>query len=380
MTRQWTPLRRALVVAWMMARVATPLTSRAGDEAPGAARAEYDSPNSAALDGLIAGRAELHSGTCRVVWERNGWATVHYDVIFDFDAENLRFDLRVDEANRKIQEIRTPHERVLHVAGSKVIARQPPSEKISVADAVPLDPRVAGFITLAEFNSGSTWRTTSDHLRNDLPERAVSNDAAGLLRIECANNRTIEVPFLNSETNIQETVTRHQSYRRVIWVDPQKGFAPVRLEVWNGYGDDLEKARNNSVRRALTETSWRQIDETWLPTRCVMRDVASPARQGDSTTTQGELTFEWQSINIPVDSAAFTPEGLGADVGTFVTNTRLGPSVIESYIGDAPADGPNEIGAPTSNVALIVAAVLAVLFVVVVFLLRSARKQPQPKS
>jgi hypothetical protein len=322
---RYTPLRALVMVIGGL-----PFSPIAAVRAVEGADAAAPSDATRVADAMWSSLQELHTGVCRVHWTYSGLKikeAATYVVAFDFDRDLLRYDRRDEGArgrNHRIQEVRGPNERLLHVSGSHVVERLPPGEKIAVRHALPIDPRVVGLLDLRAFISGTTWRQLHDLLAG-MEGPTAHTEAEPVVRIDW--QRTDEMVARREGSS--EKVKIVQRYRRTVWVDTSNGLTPIRCEQQATF-DGQEPA--GQTLPSLGETKWARNGSVYVPTECVMRDEA--------TNAEGRLSFEWISVNGGVDDKAFTIEGLEVDPETLVVNKTLGPKIIEKTVNPRVTPGP----------------------------------------
>lgn len=283
-------------------------------------------------------RQDLHTGVCRVRWHYvfppHIDETAHYTVAFDFDRDLLRYDKREEERNRRIQEVRRPDERLLTVSGSHVVSRKPPGEEIAVGGAIPIDPRVIGLENIPGFMLGATWRSVRE-VQSKFGDPTASQEDGGVFRVNWEFTEPLTVKVKDGPP-----INVVQRFHTTLWIDTIRGFTPVR-QVYQFSIDGQKQTRQTSPH--LTETTWAPKGGTYVPIECVMH--------GEENMREGKLTFDWLSVNEPVDEKLFTVAGLQVDPNTLVVNHKLGPKIIEKKINQSNGDNdtPSQIDDATTN-------------------------------
>jgi hypothetical protein len=269
------------------------------------------------LDGVWAGRQDLHSGVCRAVWELS-MPTYHeqqrYSIWFDYDQELKRIDRASLDGNVFVHRVDRPTEKILYVNDTLLATRKAPDpgdRSGGVRNGGPFDARSVGLLTLQEALVGKMMRGgfRTDHSTGP-PTTARDGK---LLRIDWDHGNMVA----------HEGGSHFERYRRLFWIDPEKSFAPVRLESWRAIGDTSEAPLKLG---STTVTEWARVRDVWVPRHCHLESKQPAERAAD-------LTFEWLSVNEPVDESTFTVSGLGLPDGTAVQDCRLGTPIVEYVVG-----------------------------------------------
>ncbi|PQO27621.1 hypothetical protein C5Y96_19025 [Blastopirellula marina] len=177
-------------------------------------------------------------------------------------------------------------------------------------------------------------------------------------------------------------ITGPEDRRFTIWVDTQNGFTPIRLQ-WQFYkiGSSGEWLDPFEVH----EIGWRQSSSEWVPTSYRMNtQIALPSRSKPDKLENGtpatreihyDLSFNWKSINEPLDDTLFEYESMELPVGTSLVDARSGDRERLGTTGVAS-------GQPTAPEVrtrspwvwlLVIGNVLFVIAVIAYFVARSRR-------
>jgi hypothetical protein len=101
------------------------------------------------------------------------------------------------------------------------------------------------------------------------------------------------------------------------WTDERVGLQVVRQQTTR----DEQAYQSRGLRVPVvseSETTWTQINGTWIPVSLTMQTRAR------LTTTRLQLTFDWQSVNQGVTDDAFDWQAWDLPSGAFVVDQRLG--------------------------------------------------------
>ena len=112
-----------------------------------------------------------------------------------------------------------------------------------------------------------------------------------------------------------------------IWFDSKRSCVPVRMEV----AVNVPNAKPSIV----TETIWTEIGEIWLPSSFHAVSYVIPNRE------ELHLSFEWKSVNKPIDAEVFSWKGFEVPPGTRVVS---GWKTIDSTpkVGEDPEAPPKK--------------------------------------
>jgi hypothetical protein len=152
----------------------------------------------------------------------------------------------------------------------------------------PFDVRLIGCLGWARtdraFKSGESWEEYFAHVENQPADEVATEEDL------------IRLTWLHSPDEPGGVESRHD-----LWLDPQRGFCPVRHEVARRRsGGDLDWS--DAVVDRI-EVNWRKIDEVWVPMDLIQeRPRTVPQRR--------ELQFVWHSVNQPIDPSVFTLDGM----------------------------------------------------------------------
>lgn len=312
-----------LVIAlWLGAGLAFRSAVRADEPTvPQSRLYQYMTPKATLAD-LVNSREKLHSGVARGHWT---WTTKTYKettdwrLYFDYDRGCSRVDRRVLNDGHRIIRVDTPVESLIYVPSSvprsDVISRLPPGAP-ALAHGYVFDVRTTGLAALISVKgNAATWPRFLAMLERDgRPTLHTEDD--GTLCATWRKTRVVETP----NGNLLER------FGHSFWVDSKRGFVPVRATFFSGASPD--PSIDGSKISAIVETEWTEMQGIMVPRRC--------AWQLPLNDQSAELTFEWESVNGPVDEKLFTPEGLDAPKGTLILNKRLGQEFIEATIGEEP--------------------------------------------
>jgi hypothetical protein len=152
--------------------------------------------------------------------------------------------------------------------------------------------------------------------------------------------------------------------RRTLWIDEQRGYTPVHLEVV----DRLESNRSREWDdpTIVSDVTWVETSGVWVPKTYRIEEKLPSGR-----FTSYEFVFEWESVNEPVLEQLFTVEGFNLPKGTYLIDSRLGQPIVTGAVGrnSVPEFGilrshhepPRNKAKPTVVVSVGVTVVLAVL-------------------
>ena len=260
-------------------------------------------------DGMWDRCERLLSGVLTIEETRRGPAIADADgeheylIAFDHEAKCFRHDHRY--GGRHVQWARTPAESLLHVAGTYVLTRDPPDKPVVVDGSQAFDLRLLGAATYGELS----MRFPYDDFRKFLDAQPVS---------EC-----FEEPDSARRVSWEYSVQGGATVRRTIWIEEDKGFAPIRLQVHMLSRGATDWAQAKLLDENLME--WARIGDAWVPTRCTFIEAQTESRY--------ELTLVWKLANQPVPATFFQPEGFDLPNGTGVFNNRLDPPLLEWTVG-----------------------------------------------
>jgi len=278
-----------------------------------------------ALAGLKNGRSKLTSGVYRAHGKLDRSTEVVDPVVgpieifcaFDYNQSLMRFDraeplwvARGTSTTKRIEQyggkfVSTPDMAIELLSGNsagEITAAPRPNKAIR-----PFDIRMVGVSGWGTLDTRLTLDQMVDIYRRFYVLVSASADA-------------------NDEYTLRWT-DKAAELRAELRLDGKKEFAPVRFEV---------RFRNEKVGRDewgkvinVSTVSWSRINDVWVPH--VWHD-----EETTGTTKKRDLTFEWESVNGPVDKSLFTLEGLGAKDAMF-HDRRFGKVVVVHPLSDAPA-------------------------------------------
>lgn len=283
------------------------------------------------LNGILSERQKLQSGLYTIdgthVVVPKGSAqpmSRHISLFSAFDANRLRLD-NAEEVFTNAADLKVARRKYLRTTTeSAVWLEDKGTTWVSKPDApmvgkyLFLDPRSLGVTTFkyaTAINGFMLEKTIQAYLTNGR-DLSVVQSADGLAQLL----------FVSKFEHKQEELR--------LWVAADKGFTVTRLESRAGAGD------GEVIEWRVRETanvSWKQVDETWVPTFCEMKEIR---RDGEQSLT---LTFDWQSVNQDVDSSYFTIAGFdqAPTTATVIDATGPNPIVVHDprearieYIGD----------------------------------------------
>lgn len=237
----------------------------------------------------------------------------------------------------------------------------PPDAPTPNAELKLFDPRLLGIINVAELELGADYDLLINQLYLD-PEMVNLTEFRS------------ETPTLHRATWV---IGKFQNMVRV-WIDANLGFAPVRRE---DFERDLSVGapKWSDSPNSVSELTWEKKSDAWVAR------TFSIWRTSSSRKASYALTFDWQSVNEPVDDLLFSADGLVVPKGTMLVDMSTGTSVVTGLVGSdvfAPPEPPKKWawgrrwGFATSAVVLF----FACLVVLRVFVVARARVDPRRQS
>jgi hypothetical protein len=231
---------------------------------------------------------------------------------FDFERKLLRFDETAPvlgpvprpgmPTESTFRQIRTPEHAITwmkpwqndNIGIMTAVGFHPPTLKSPLGHS-PIDPRSLGMGLWDEFRAGDSFDTCYD---NWFKSRWVeaSPEANGMHRLRLLRGR-------RSGTYVPQT----------LWIDEHQGFSPVRL-TYNIPGS--EPGQPDQFNTECT-VHWKHEGGAWVPT-----SFRIERRTGGRLAEFCALSFEWITINTPVQPDLFTSDGLGVPDGTRVIDYR----------------------------------------------------------
>jgi len=200
--------------------------------------------------------------------------------------------------------VKTPTSTISYPEGSGA-ASILPSGRPSPAFIKPFDPRAVGLYTWANLEAGTSFEEIHSFLARQEYQSAVQ-DGPSVFRLECVSRGAIDI-----------------QYR--LWIDEQRGFAPIRLEIRRS---DMRKPAQWREPDVINEASWERRNDVWVPRTFRIRQVL----RGFLSETY-ELAFQWESINSPQPPELFTKEGLDLKTGTYFMDARSGKPLVVGAAG-----------------------------------------------
>jgi hypothetical protein len=327
-------------------------------------------------EGMKDHRQRLRSGVLKMngrmldhqpgAWKLDGDVAIF--IAFDEGGRRLRFDRSepvLDPETRGSGEarqmtgggryVRLPDRSYSYVNGELITETREPDETIST-EIRPFDVRGLGlyyWLDLAE--GGVYYDEIVGNWEKVQPDRTV-DEGDGLYRVEWT--------------------LADGALRRLLWIDESRGFAPVRFELL--YRDESAEG-GWSEPKVVSETSWEQSGDAWIPASYRLEDF-----QGAPRHRLYELAIRWESVNEPVAPPLFTLEGLELDRGIVLVDRRLGRPIPVGEIGaghepvmsfSAPIGDDSAPGSPTPRryLPIVLLAVAPAILAALVYAYRSRR-------
>jgi hypothetical protein len=270
------------------------------------------------VSALVNSREKLRSGEARAHWK---WTTPKYKesadwrLYFDHDKGLSRVDRCVINDGHRSIRVDTPEESIIYVPVSGIITRHPPGAP-ALKHGYVFDVRTTGLAALISIKgNAATWPRFLAMLERD-GRASLRTESDGTLCVTWSKTKVVETP----DGKLLER------FGHSFWVDSKRSFVPVRATFFSGASPD--PSVDGSRISEIVETEWTEQQGIMVPHRCAWKLPLN--------NQSAELTFEWVSVNGPVDEKLFAPEGLGAPKGTLVVNDQLGKDFIESTIGEEP--------------------------------------------
>lgn len=306
-----------------------------------------------ALAGLKDGRSKLQSGVFRAHGKLDR-STEAVDPVagpidifsaFDYGRSLVRFDrtepmwvAHGPSSTKKLQPyggkfVSTPDMAIRLMSGDhagEITASAPPANKIIRV----FDVRMVGV---------STWGTLDTRLTLD---EMISLYRRWYLLVFAAVDKN-EVYTLRWTDKDSETRTE-------LRLDGARDFVPIRFELRSR--DERASREEWGPVVNLSTVSWSRVNDVWVPHEWHEEETTGATKKRD-------LTFDWKSINGPIDKALFTPEGLGVDDVIF-HDRRFGKPVVISVRPEASAVNDISPAGRGYRKLLVIAAVNVVLVTV----------------
>lgn len=125
--------------------------------------------------------------------------------------------------------------------------------------------------------------------------------------------------------------------RRRIWIDPERGHIPVRME--EQFKTEEAASAKWKSPHAISTATWKHVGDTWVPTSAeVNYNLVAPGR--GTFSVDYDLAFEWNAVNKELDPILFTIEGLDVPPGSHVISdhSQRGEPVIVQHPGVPDAE------------------------------------------
>jgi hypothetical protein len=300
------------------------------------ATADEAASNKFYLDSVWYARDLLRTGEVRVSAKLDSPRGVHdteYHIAFDFDNDCIRFDGIDSDGNWKYA--RNQKESLQQVGSDDYVDKCPANEPMAALDMRPFDLRALGMMTIGEFDYREPYQKIRDYYQTKVQLADISVEKDGIVKAVWDCTVTARV------------VDRHDKAKRTIWFDKNQGFSPIKMtaEILNSVSGQFEIDTE-------TTTSWKKVNSVWVPTNC---HIGTPGYRNSV-----DLSFDWVSVNQPLNENLFTEQGMGLKTGDEVWNCRLTPPVVEATVG-TPGIGEVTRSTNLRRMLLIGNVILAVL-------------------
>ena len=248
--------------------------------------------------------------------------SVQMHLWWDVVRGNVRFE-RSSNGRAASQFIRTTADAFVHLPGRGVITRHAADyDARHLVETQVIDPRVFGITQHDE------WNLVDYGQMRALLDRNLESFERG------PNGEGV----LAWEYDFGPPAARGQRRaRRVISVDKDKGYSPMRLEEYYGWlGENFDAPWFTSTIER------KEGNGIWVPVR-----VTHTANRANICSVK-VVQLRWISVNVPLPDELFCPSGLDAPGGTLIANMRVagGFGVVEDMI---PRDGEDDLpGGPTT--------------------------------
>lgn len=265
---------------------------------------------------ILDSREAVQSGICIVHEERKYRAPVkcEHRFVFDYSKELVRYE-RKHEVEGETILIGTPHDTFVYVPGGGNIDRHASRAVPIICRAMPFDLRMIGITGSGSFDSPAGFPSVR--------RRLLSKKAA-------ANGQVIEIKSPATPYKQRDGRTVYVRTREVFHLDKSRTDEVSGYELFfNASFDKNDTSLSTEVLDQGTTTTWKRLGNALVPTECTM--ISHPRSKSPSRT---KMTFDWKSLNAPVDIRAFDIESLGAPPGTPILNHQSGKPVEQGRIGD----------------------------------------------
>lgn len=186
------------------------------------------------------------------------------------------------------------------------------------------DPRVFGLCT---YDDLLTFTAFSEFEK-------VFQEAATGGTLSVLNQNTDEMTVIDYLNCTSDKTPETLDVRRRIWIDPARGYVPVRTEQQFRRPDapDADKDGWQPPYSISTATWDLHNDDVWVPGSAVVMMKVSDS-SGAGMTIEYELAFDWHSVNPPLDESLFSIERLDTPPGShFIvdfTRDRANPIFLQ---------------------------------------------------
>jgi len=153
-----------------------------------------------------------------------------------------------------------------------------------------------------------------------------------------------------------------KNLERLMWVDTQRGFAPIRFKQ-----QLMSKTSSDVTEIRVVETNWEQVNNIWVPT--MYRDEGRHGNVGAK-----EMMLKWDNVNESIPHDLFVIDN-DIKSRTIVLDDRLEPPLIEKIIGTEIKPSLTFGGEKSFKWWLIVANVAAIIAILVLIVIRRSRRQ-----
>ena len=268
---------------------------------------------------------------------------VEYSVAFDYPTGCIRFDTKRGPATSRYS--RNQSHSFYFDPSAGAVVKHHADHDFTLWQSRPFDLRILGPATQGEFGSRLTHEQLWAFLNGHKPARGVRESAA-------SSRVVFDYPLAGGKLK----------GRRTLWISSAKGFVVERMEA-----EYLLPKTDKWTLSCSSQVDWKQTSGVWVPAKAVLRD------RGASSRT--DLSFDWQSVNEPIDSSVFDVAGIEAPRGTSVWDLTLGNAVLDSVVGQSERILYAEMPRPSPARLVIVLANVVFLMALFWFIWHRSRRR-----
>ena len=204
--------------------------------------------------------------------------------------------------------VHTPQYSLYWMSNNERVINQRAPEAKQYLHLQRFDIRALGFMGVYDFDNGTGFDEVSQYLTE---QKIVAFD-------------TTNVPGNGSVDRITWLYGPSEVLKREVFIDREHGYTPLHFAIRQRLELGVDAWEESPIESI--DVTWSKNSDVWVPLTYAQRRV-----RDKNVVAELNLSFDWDSVNSPLDPKDFTYQELHPTVKAQVVSDQLGKQVLVGY-------------------------------------------------